>query len=154
VIPLPDGIPLIKGDKDRRRFFLDEHFKKRGLVFIGRHVPYNPRLTARARELRKNMTPTERKLWFNFLRNFSRRVCRQKPIDNYIVDFYYPSLKLVIELDGSSHATHEGKEYDRERDDILKSYGLQTLRFTNHDVMNRFEKVCLRITEMIPPKPL
>ncbi|HBE56853.1 MAG TPA: endonuclease, partial [Cyanobacteria bacterium UBA11366] len=69
------------------------------------HLPYNPALVARAKELRKNMTPAEKKLWYGYLRTFQFRVLRQRPIDHFIVDFYCPSLKLVIEVDGESHFT-------------------------------------------------
>jgi very-short-patch-repair endonuclease len=64
------------------------------------HLPYNPKLVERAKNLRKNMTPAEKKLWYSYLRNFKFRVLRQKPIDNFIVDFYCAKLKLVIEIDG------------------------------------------------------
>ena len=62
-----------------------------------------PDLTARARELRKNMTPWEKKLWYQFLRSAPARFQRQKPIGNYIVDFYCAAQKLAIELDGGQH---------------------------------------------------
>nr|WP_226577239.1 DUF559 domain-containing protein [Microseira wollei] len=67
------------------------------------HLPYNPQLVERAKELRKNMTPAEKKLWNNYLRRFQFRVLRQRPIDNFIVDFYCANLKLVIEIDGEKH---------------------------------------------------
>ena len=59
------------------------------------HLPYNPKLVERAKELRKNMTKAERKLWYDYLRNFKYRVHRQRPIDQFIVDFYCFELKLV-----------------------------------------------------------
>ncbi len=89
----------------------------RGLITTGFHLPYNPKLIERARELRKNMTPAEKKLWYYCLSQFSRRVLRQRPIDNYIVDFYCPVLRLVIEIDGESHFTDDGKTYDQQRTD-------------------------------------
>jgi very-short-patch-repair endonuclease len=106
------------------------------------HLPYNQKLVARAKELRKNMTPAEKKLWNEYLKNFKFRILRQRPIDNFIVDFYCPSLKLVIEVDGDSHFTSEGKDYDLERTDILKGHGLKIVRFTNSEVLNNFESVC------------
>ena len=69
------------------------------------HLPYNPKLVQRAKELRKNMTKAERKLWYDYLRNFKYRVHRQRPIDQFIVDFYCFELKLVIEIDGDSAIT-------------------------------------------------
>ncbi|MFB2834738.1 endonuclease domain-containing protein [Floridanema evergladense] len=117
------------------------------------HLPYNPQLIARAKELRKNSTPAEKKLWQNYLRTFKFRVLRQRPIDNFIVDFYCAALKLVIEVDGESHFTKEGQEYDRERTQILQGYGLKVVRFTNDQVLNNFEAVCLEIEGLIPPNP-
>ena len=123
----------------------NDDIKRRGLIFKGRYLPYNPRLVERAKELRKNMTPAERKIWLGFLRSFRFRVLPQRPIDNYIVDFYCASLKLVIEIDGERHYTEKGKLYDAERYGILASYGLRVLRFTNRDIMNNFETVCQKI---------
>ena len=57
------------------------------LVNAGFHLPYNPDLVARAREMRKNPSPAEKKLWYGYLRNFKHRVLRQRPIDHFIVDF-------------------------------------------------------------------
>ena len=65
-------------------------------------LPYNPALKENARALRTNMTPAGKYLWNNFLRGYTPRFLRQRPIDNYIVDFYCPSLKLVIEVDGDT----------------------------------------------------
>ena len=77
------------------------------------HLPYNPKPISIAKQMRQNPTPAEKKLWQNYLRHFSVRVLRQRPIDNFIVDFYCASLKLAIEIDGESHFTEEGKHYDR-----------------------------------------
>lgn len=109
------------------------------------HLPYNPDLVSRAKELRKNMTPTEQKLWFRFLRDFQFRVHRQRPIDNFIVDFYCAALKLVIEVDGDSHFTEAGQVYDQARTQKLEQYGLSVLRFTNLDVLSNFDAVCQKI---------
>jgi len=115
------------------------------------HLPYNPALVARAKELRKNMTPAEKKLWYQYLKTFEFRVLRQRPIDHFIVDFYCPTLKLVIEIDGESHFTDEGQDYDRERTQRLEGHGLQVLRFTNQQVLKSFENVCGEIQALIPP---
>ena len=117
------------------------------------HLPYNSALISRAKELRKNMTPAERKLWYRYLRTFEIRVLRQRPIDHFIVDFYCPSLKLVIEVDGESHYTEEGRERDRARTQQLEGYGLKVVRFTNQQVLYEFEKVCDEIQRLIPPSP-
>lgn len=83
------------------------------------HLPYNPKLLARARALRHNMTPAEQKLWKRCLRHFPLRVMRQRPIDNFIVDFYCAALQLVIEVDGERHASAEAQARDAERTAIL-----------------------------------
>ncbi len=115
--------------------------KKDGLVSTGFHIPYNPKLNKRARELRKNMTAAEKKLWSEFLQHLDCTVLRQKPLDNYIVDFYCPRHKLVIEVDGNVHESGESMEYDEYRTRILEGYGLQVIRFRNHDVLNDFNRV-------------
>lgn len=98
------------------------------------------------------MTVAEKKLWYSYLKSFPFRVLRQKPIDNFIVDFYCAKLKLVIEVDGDSHYTNDGREYDIERTQILEGYGLKVIRFSNDEVLNEFEGVCRRIEE-IPLNP-
>ena len=118
------------------------------------HLPYNRQLVEKAKELRKNMTPAEKRLWYAYLRTFNFRVLRQRLIDNFIVDFFCAQLMLVIEVDGKSHFTDEGKDYDWERTQILEGYGLKILRFTNDEVLKDWEGVCQRIEEEIPPTPL
>ncbi|NEU82808.1 endonuclease domain-containing protein [Nostoc sp. UIC 10630] len=115
------------------------------------HLPYNPKLVERAKELRKNMTPAEKKLWNEYLRNFQYRVFRQRPIHHFIVDFYCPTLKTVIEIDGDSHFTDEAQDYDLERTNILEGYGLKIIRFTNSQVLNHFDSVCEQIQRLILP---
>ena len=119
----------------------------------GFHLPYNPSLVARAKKMRQNPTVAEKKLWSEYLRHYRLRFLRQRPIDHFIVDFYCASCKLVIEIDGDSHFTEEGKLYDRERTKILEGYGLTVIRFTNDQVMNSFEGVCAKIESLIPPSP-
>jgi very-short-patch-repair endonuclease len=113
------------------------------------HLPYNQKLVAKAKELRKNATLPEKKLWGEYLRFLKPRFLRQRPINNFIVDFYCASCQLVIEIDGESHFTEEGKEYDLERTKILEGYGLRVIRFTNDQVMNHFEAVCAEIERLI-----
>ncbi|OWY65426.1 endonuclease [cyanobacterium TDX16] len=113
------------------------------------HLPYNPQLVERAKELRKNMTPAEKLLWKHYLRKSKYRVLRQRPIDNFIVDFYCAELKLVIEVDGDSHFTDNSKIYDLERTTQLTGYGLKVIRFTNNEVLNNIEGVCHEIEEAI-----
>ncbi|MEH2239008.1 endonuclease domain-containing protein [Nostoc sp.] len=123
--------------------------RQKSLLHPDFHLPYNPKLVERAKELRKNMTPAEKKLWNNYLKNLKFRFLRQRPIHNFIVDFFCANLKLVIEVYGDSHFTHEGKDYDAERTAILEGYRLKVIRFTNDDVLNNFEGVCQQIEEVI-----
>ena len=132
----------------------NEDIKQRGLIHTGRYLPYNPDLVERARKLRKNMTPAERILWERYLRKLSFRVLRQRPIDNYIVDFYCPFLKLVIEIDGEQHYSEEGKQYDNDRDGILASYGLKVIRIKNKDIIENLYLVCKKIEGFMKRSPL
>ena len=104
-------------------------------------MPYNKELNKKAKYLRNEMTAAEKKLWYGYLRNHQFQFLRQRPIGNYIVDFYCPKLKLVIEIDGETHLSKEDREYDKERTRVLESYGLKVLRFWNDDVLNGIEVV-------------
>lgn len=108
-------------------------------------VNYSKRLVPRARELRREQTPAERKLWFLFLRSHPVRFRRQVPFDRFILDFYAPSLKLCIELDGSSHDSVEAQAADAERSVVLAGAGVRVVRFTNAEVMREFAGVCAAI---------
>ena len=114
------------------------------------YLPYNKNLVARAKELRKNMTLAERKIWSEYLRNFPYRVYRQRPIAQFIVDFYCPKLKLVIEIDGESHDTENAQDYDQERTEVLQGYGLKVIRFKNEEVLQNFTGVVTMIESLIP----
>jgi len=105
-------------------------------------LPYNTRLTILSRANRKNPTAAEQKVWFEVLRarQFAAyKFLRQKPIDQFIVDFYCAKLRLVIEVDGDSHA--ENISGDNERTQILQGHGLTVIRYTNHDVMHNISGV-------------
>ena len=106
------------------------------------NLPYDRHLTERAQALRREMTPQERKLWYQFLRQYPVKVYRQRVIDHFIADFYCAKAKLVIELDGSQHYTEQGKAYDEERSQILNLYDLEVLRFTNLELDQQFDAVC------------
>ncbi len=88
-------------------------------------------------------------IWYKYLRKLEYRVFRQRPVDNYIVDFYCPKYKLVIEIDGERHLTSEGKEYDEERTIVLEQYGLKVIRFLNEDILRGLESVVHKIEETI-----
>ena len=103
---------------------------------------YNKSNIPLAKTLRKNMSPWERRLWYEFLRNYPIKFRRQTPIGNYIVDFYCAQAKLVIELDGGGHYTAKQIEKDKFRTDYLESVGLTVLRICNLDVHKNFYNVC------------
>lgn len=153
------------------------------LITANNRLPYNPKLKDRARDLRKNMTESEKKLWYDFLRPLSQktppqspssegeetlaslrwgrwlseseiggsklRIYKQRPIDNFIVDFYIPKYKLVIEVDWESHFDIQWKAYDMERTNILEWLWLEVIRFTNIEVMQKFDSVCEGILKKI-----
>ena len=102
----------------------------------------NPKLRKNAQKLRREMTKEERRLWYDFLKQLSVTVNRQKVIGPYIVDFYCASRKLVIELDGSQHYADEGIASDRERDRALNSLGITVVRYSNNDINRNFNGVC------------
>jgi very-short-patch-repair endonuclease len=108
-----------------------------------------------ARLLRKNMTMAENILWEE-LRNrqiLGFKFRRQHPIGNFIVDFYCPQLKLIIEVDGSIHDNQ--REYDQCRSEKLKEFVHYVLRFTNDQVIDDLPKVLEKITQttqtLLPP---
>ena len=115
--------------------------KKAGLITNFRELPYNPKLKDRARELRNNSTKGEIKFWSELLRKKQSgyQFYRQKILYHFIVDFYCPKLKLVIEIDGTSHDNK--KEYDEHRDRILESCGLKVLHFNDLLVLSNFHLV-------------
>ncbi len=88
------------------------------------------------------MTKEEKHLWYDFLKTAAFSVKRQKVIGQYIVDFYCPAEKIVIEIDGSQHFEDTGKEHDRQRDAYLESLGMTVLRYSNLDVNRNFRGVC------------
>lgn len=103
-----------------------------------------------SQKLRKDMTREEKHLWYDFLKNYPVQFRRQAPFGQYIVDFYCAKAKLVVELDGSQHYQMQGMELDRERTQFLHdTYGLEVIRFSNLDVQQRFEGVCVQIDEAV-----
>ena len=112
-------------------------------------IPYNPKLKEFARKLRKNSTFTEIMLW-NYLRGKQIRgydFDRQRPIDNFIVDFYCKDLQLAIEVDGESH--YANPEKDKKKDKRLKELGVTVLRFEDLDVRHKLDKVVESIEKWI-----
>jgi very-short-patch-repair endonuclease len=112
-------------------------------------IPYRRRLKANAQSLRRDPTPAERKLWFEFLRDLPIRFTRQKPLGGYIADFYCASRLLVIEVDGDSHFSDRGEKYDADRAAALEARGIRVVRVTNVEVRDEFEGVCERIRQAL-----
>ena len=108
-------------------------------------LKYNKKLTPIARDLRKEMTAKECKLWYNFLKNYPIRIRRQKVIANFIADFYCAKAKLIIELDGKQHLSQENSEYDTFRSDYIKTMNIEVIRFSNDEVNSNFDIVCAKI---------
>jgi very-short-patch-repair endonuclease len=115
-------------------------------------LPYNKNLKQLSRKLRENMTDAERHLWSKIRMKQIKgyQFYRQKPIGDYIVDFFCPRAKLVIEIDGSHHLVGETIDYDRIRNEHMSSFGLKVLRFTNTEVLVHTEEVAEKIAEEIP----
>lgn len=111
-------------------------------------IPEGKRVAAR--QLRKDMTEAEHRLW-RVLRDGQingHRFRRQQVIDGYIVDFYCHSLGLVIEVDGAIH--EQQQEYDQARDKALATRGLTILRFKNQEVLEDILTVLQRILANVP----
>ena len=115
---------------------------------------YNKANKILARNLRKNMTRHERKLWYDFLNKYQVRFQRQKTILNFIADFYCAKAGLIIELDGSGHYTKMQIIKDEERTTELEKVNLKVLRICNLDIDKNFEGVCefidLCVKEALP----
>jgi very-short-patch-repair endonuclease len=115
-------------------------------------LPYNKRLNKIARELRHNLTEAETFLWMKLRkRQFKNcRFYRQRIICNYIVDFYCPDARLVVEIDGGQHYSEAGMAKDAARDRHLGDLGLTVMRFSAREVFENTEGVLQRIYEGLP----
>ncbi|MGM9626376.1 MAG: endonuclease domain-containing protein [Eubacteriales bacterium] len=112
-------------------------------------LPYNHNNISRAKNLRKHATRQENHLWYDFLRQYPVRFQRQKSIDHFIADFYCHQAKLIIEIDGSQHFLEQNKKYDEFRTEILTSYHLTVIRFTNVQIDQNFNGVCQYIQKIV-----
>jgi very-short-patch-repair endonuclease len=106
-------------------------------------LPYHHGHQQRARELRQQMTEAEQVLWKRLRRKqiLDLPFYRQKPLANYIVDFYCAKAMLVIDLDGSQHHAEDARQYDAARIGVLEAMGLRVLRFDNRQVLQELEAV-------------
>ena len=112
-------------------------------------LPRNKQLNPRSRNLRNNTTQQENHLWYDFLKNHSLQFNRQRVIGEYIVDFYCPRAKLVIEIDGSQHYEESAIAYDQRRTAYLEGLELTVMRFTNKDIDSNFDGVCQVIEQKV-----
>ena len=104
----------------------------------------------KARYLRKEDTDTEKMLWKELRNNrLGVKFRRQHPVDKYILDFYAPSVKLAVELDGHVHKIKENKEYEKDRAEYLESKHITVLRFWNSELERNLENVLKEIKEKI-----
>ena len=112
--------------------------------------PYNKALKQPSRQLRSQMTKAEQHLW-QFLRKdqLGVRFYRQKPILDYIVDFYSPAIKLVIEVDGEYHNHPEQIEQDLHRDSAIQKLGLTIFRFSNNQTLLQVDQLITQIEHHI-----
>jgi very-short-patch-repair endonuclease len=137
------NIPRFPGREDRLRksplipLFQSGRQEKENLE------SYDKKLKERSRTFRESMTDAEKLLWSKLrMRQIHDLIFyRQKPIGEYIADFYCPKAKLVIEVDGGQHYSDDGIEYDKTRDEYLSGLGLRILRFANADVLGNIEGV-------------
>ncbi len=111
--------------------------------------PYQKRNIPLAKQLRRNMTPWERKLWYDFLRFYPIRFQRQKAIGEYIADFYCAKAQLVIELDGGGHYEEKQMHSDATRTAALEGMNLTVIRICNTDIDNNFRGVCEYIDQSV-----
>lgn len=114
---------------------------------------HNHTLVLYAKELRKNMTKEERRLWYEYLRNHPARFTRQKILGHYIADFYSAKAQLVVELDGSQHYEESVLIRDQIRTEFLEEYGLRVLRIPNNAVTKNIRGVCEYIDLAVANSP-
>jgi very-short-patch-repair endonuclease len=122
-------------------------------------LQYNPSLKPNSRRLRKTMTDAEQLLWSRIRRKQIRGVqfYRQKPIGDYIIDFYAPKVKMVIEVDGSQHKEIDAIKRDQRREAYLLNLGLLVMRFNNLEVLQEtdetMEVIYRRVFERLKSNP-
>ncbi len=116
------------------------------------YLQYNINSKTKAKALRHNPTNAEKKLWTEVLSNnrlLNNRFLRQKPILDYIVDFYCSKLLIVIEVDGEIHDSKDNIEYDNIRSDILESIGLKVIRIRNDEILYNIDNVKSRLLHFV-----
>ena len=105
-------------------------------------LDYNRKNIVLARNLRKNGTPQEKRLWYDFLAKYGVRFQRQKVIGDFIADFYCHEARLIIEIDGSQHYEEKGLLKDKIRTAKIENRNLTVIRIPNNEVNKNFRGVC------------
>ncbi|MBE0599211.1 MAG: endonuclease domain-containing protein [Desulfuromonadales bacterium] len=121
------------------------------MISKSNHLCNDPALKQRRRELRRNQTEAERAFWTRVRgsRFHGLKFFRQYSFGPYILDFYCPTRKMAVELDGGHHNQEENRAYDAARSEYLLAQGIEVLRFWNHDVLQETESVLARMEEAI-----
>ena len=114
-----------------------------------RHFRATPYSKARSKELRRDMTASERHLWYDYLSKHTPRFHRQRPIGPYVADFFCPDATLIIELDGDVHGGEAQIQHDDQRTHYLENYGFRIIRFRSKDIFKNFEGICAEIENAI-----
>ena len=114
-------------------------------------LKYNPKLKTKARSLRTGLTDAEQRLWRRLRRKqiLGVQFYRQKPIGNYIVDFYAPAARLIVEVDGSQHVELAQEAYDKRRSKYLEKLGLRVLRFDDRQILLQLDAVAEEIFRVL-----
>ena len=109
----------------------------------------NKAYTARRKALRRSLSKAEAVIWLHLSRKQMNgfKFRRQYSVNQYVIDFYCPELKLAIEIDGDSHYGYLSEKYDNERQKYIESFGIHFMRFTNDDVYNNIDGVLQMIYE-------
>lgn len=107
--------------------------------------------TERRRILRRNLPKAEAILWKKLSRKqaMGYKFRRQYGVDAFVIDFYYPELKLAVEIDGDSHFRNQAEEYDHSRQEHIEQFGITFLRFTNQEVYNNLNGILQSISDKI-----
>ena len=115
-------------------------------------LAYEGKLKDFSRELRAHMTDAEKSLWLKLRRKQLKgyQFYRQKIVEGYIVDFYCPRARLIVELDGGQHYGPEEMAKDRVKDQYLRGQGLEVLRFSDREVLVERESVLEKIYAILP----
>ena len=138
------------------QYLKEKGIDTKGLVFSPHHLPYNPRLKAFSRAMRNLCEKAEVLLWDQLKsKQTGYTFNRQKPILNFIAEFYCKELSLVIEIDGAAHFSKEAALKDEERDRQMQAIGLTVIRVEDEDVRNNAEHIAKSIIAQVtetPPK--